>query len=514
MAYQVDYTARDYDSLRDELIQVVQQRIPKWTPENSSGSSDFALAIVEAFAYTSDLLSYYIDRALDEAGVQTATQKKTLLNFAELFGYKVSGPTPAYVYLTFTNTSSNTLAIPAGTQVNADVSSGNYTTVYFETISDYPQLAAGASVTLSAVEGKTIGNGVDSYGYVLPKSLGVSDNYAYQQFTIPDTGVIEESIKVYVGESSSFVKWTNVDTLIEYGDDNTVYTTKRDENGNVVILFGDGINGDIPSGTISALYKTSTGLVGNIKASSINTYPTYIPGQGYNIPSNYGLSVTNLSAAFGGNDGESLSSLRTSLQNTLAVRNRAVTLNDYKNLAVSIYGVGRANAESSVYNSVTVYVQPFNDFTGTPGVQTISGVTSPAASWYSMQSLVLNLLKDRCPATTTVTVSEPTYIPIELTVEVTIDSSYKQRDVKIAVAQALLDEYVGLFSYESYGFGANVSKSIIISDIMAVAGVLNVNITKLCLSGGSGVSDLQMTAGQIPLLTTSKLTITPSGGFA
>lgn len=509
MAYQLDYTARDYDSLRNELVQVVKQRIPNWNPDDVSSTSDFGLALVEAFAYAGDLLSYYIDRALNEAAVQTATQKNTLLNFAELFGYRVSGPSPAYVYLQFTNTSAAAIDIPAGTQVQVPISVGNYTSAYFETISDYPGLAAGANTTIAAVEGKTIGNGVDAYGYVLPISLGTATQYAYQEFPIPSTGVIGDSVKVYVGQAGSFTNWTYVDTLIEYGPDNTVYTTKMDETGTITVIFGDGVNGAVPSGTVSALYKTSVGVAGNIQAVTTQAYPTYIPGQGYDIPSNYGLSYTIPSDAFGGTDGENLSSLRTALQSTLAVRNRAVTLEDYKNLAVGLYGVGRANAESSVYNSVTVYVQPFNDGSTTPGL--VSG--TPTASWYAIQTQVSNLLKSRCPATTTVTVSPPTYTSIDLTVNVTIDNAYKQRDVKIEVAKVLLDESIGLFSYNSYGFGANITQSTIISTIMFIPGVLNVTIGKLCLDGGSGVADIQLTAGQIPSLVTSNLTITPSGGF-
>jgi len=511
MAYQVDYTSRDYDSLRDELIKVVQQRVPNWNPNSTSSSSDFGLALVEAFAYAGDLLSYYIDRALNEAAVQTATQKSTLLNFAELFGYRVSGPSPAYVYLTFTNTSANAIDIPAGTQVEAPITTGSYTTAYFETITDYPQLAAGASVTLSAVEGKTNGDGVDAYGYVLPVSLGEASTYAYQEFSIPNSGVIGDSVQVYVGEANALVKWSYVDTIIEYGPDNTVYTTKMDENGTITIIFGDGVCGAIPSGTVSAVYKTSVGVFGNVPSSSVSAYPTYIPGQGYNISSNYGLNVTNASDAFGGTDGENLASLRVALQSTLTARNRAVTIDDYKNLAVGLYGVGRANAESSVYNSVTVYVQPFNDLTATPGIS--SG--TPTASWYSIQAQVLELLTSRCPATTTVTVSPPTYVPIYLALNITVDSAYKQRDVKINVAKALLDEYIGLFSYNSYGFGANITQSAIIALLMAVPGVLNVTFTRLSTtsSGGTAVSDLQLNAGQIASLTAANLTITPTGGF-
>ena len=76
----VDYTGRDYYSIREQLIARIQERIPEWT---ASDPADFGVALVEAFAYMGDLISYYIDRTANEFSLATATQRNSLLNIAQ-----------------------------------------------------------------------------------------------------------------------------------------------------------------------------------------------------------------------------------------------------------------------------------------------------------------------------------------------------------------------------------------------------------------------------------------------
>jgi hypothetical protein len=66
----VDYTGRDYYSLREALIARIQDRIPEWT---ASDPADFGVALVEAFAYLGDMVSYYIDRTANESFIKTFT---------------------------------------------------------------------------------------------------------------------------------------------------------------------------------------------------------------------------------------------------------------------------------------------------------------------------------------------------------------------------------------------------------------------------------------------------------
>jgi len=576
MASEADYTSRDFDSLRADLIKVVQERVPEWTPDSSS---DFTVALIDAFSYLGDNISFYIDRAMYESQIATATQKNTLLNFADLVGYEVSGPQPAYMALTVTNNTAGSIDLPVGTQVRAPIYTGDFTNAYFETTSAITGLAAGASTQVVAIEGETKSGGLDSNSYLVPLKIGDAPQYAYEEYKLPHNGVINDSLRVYVGEGDSLVEWKKVSNLYEYGPYSEVYTTRLDEDGYIHVAFGDDESGSVPTGIVSAIYKVGVGAAGNIIASTtpIDPYPTYIPGTSQSALQTYGVTVTNNADAFGGTDGDTLASLRLNIKNVLAVRNQAVTVKDYAKLALNLYGVGRSYVSSAVASAVTVYIQPYNDNSATPGVtvasyttsitgssgattitvgsatnlavgQAVNGTgigtgatvtnisgttvtlsvansgavsgtgtfssTTPTSSWYTLRDGVYSLLSSRSPLNTTVQVFPPTYVDTYLSLSLTVDSRYKNRDVQIEVAKMLLDTYIGLFSYNSYGFGEDVLQSDIIVRARSVPGVLNATISRLNRTGDvSAVGDVPINAGEIAILKSDNLSISASGGI-
>lgn len=95
------------------------------------------------------------------------------------------------------------------------------------------------------------------------------------------------------------------------------------------ISFGDGERGLIPpsaSGNIEmAKYQTGGGASGNKLAGTITQLKTTVP---------YVDNVTNLEAAAGGADAETLNSLIARAPRALRHQNRAVTLEDYEDLAM------------------------------------------------------------------------------------------------------------------------------------------------------------------------------------
>jgi hypothetical protein len=114
----VDYTSRDFYSIRDEMIARVQERIPEWS---GTDEADFGLALIEAFAYMGDVASYYIDRVANEQFIATASQRDTLLALAETYGYAPTGYKNATCFITLYNNSGSIVSIPAGTRVTGEV---------------------------------------------------------------------------------------------------------------------------------------------------------------------------------------------------------------------------------------------------------------------------------------------------------------------------------------------------------------------------------------------------------
>lgn len=591
---QIDYTSRDFEGLKADLIQLIKERTnTAWDPTDYS---DLGYVLVETFAYMGDVMSHYLDRIANETSVDTAIQRKTLLSLAKLYDYKPSGPTPAEISVLFTNVGSSTIDIPIKTQVLAPLSYGPYSVVYFETIDSATALAAGASITLRAQEGKTVNTDrpdlIDStYNKALPANLGTSSGLQNQSFIIADSNVIESSITVYVGQGSAFSLWTYVDALLEYGPTDTVFTTEITETGTTIIIFGDGVNGSIPAASqlISATYKTSVGVAGNIKSNAIAEI-TFIPGNTDPQALTY-LTVSNSAPASGGADGDGTDQIRSKIKAAASAIKRAITLEDYAGLSSLVSKVGKTKAQSSVYSLVNLYVQTQEDTTAAPGYPqatitlaagsgtavtyttdiahgfaagntvnisgcyltqyNLSGATiatvpttttftitnaatgtwdsssagsngrtglaiklTPTTNWYSVQSAVSLYMADKIPAGVTLSVLPPTYVPVYIGVSTTIENSYKQANIKLAIYKALLGDG-GLFQYANNLFGTAIPLSSVISTIQSIPGVISTSITKYNKTDAASAADFTVSANEILYLTSSNLQIaTPSGGIA
>ena len=83
----VDYTSRDYDSFRTDMIARLQQKIPEYT---DTSPSDFGIVLIELLAHGLDILSYYNDRVAREMFLDTATERDSVVSIAtNILGYEV-----------------------------------------------------------------------------------------------------------------------------------------------------------------------------------------------------------------------------------------------------------------------------------------------------------------------------------------------------------------------------------------------------------------------------------------
>src|ERR1044071_7357143 len=83
----IDYLARDYNSFRRALVDLIPAKMPEWT--DRSGAS-FGIVLIELFAYMADILSYYQDRVANEAFLPTAQERRSVINHLRLIGYELA----------------------------------------------------------------------------------------------------------------------------------------------------------------------------------------------------------------------------------------------------------------------------------------------------------------------------------------------------------------------------------------------------------------------------------------
>jgi hypothetical protein len=121
---QVDYTSRDYTAIRADLISLIPNFAPNWT---SRESTDFGIVLLELFSYIGDVLNYNIDRAANEAFINTATQRETVLQLSRLLNYIPTESNPASGSITLSNTTNNPIQL-YGTNTNTTYSPAVFTT--------------------------------------------------------------------------------------------------------------------------------------------------------------------------------------------------------------------------------------------------------------------------------------------------------------------------------------------------------------------------------------------------
>jgi Baseplate J-like protein len=106
---------------------------------STRSDSDFTVALLDAFAITADILTFYQERIANESYLRTATQQRSVFELARLVGYQPSPGVSATAILAFTLNNAtgapDPALIPAATRVQSVPALGQ-TAAVFETATD------------------------------------------------------------------------------------------------------------------------------------------------------------------------------------------------------------------------------------------------------------------------------------------------------------------------------------------------------------------------------------------
>ena len=97
--------------------------------------ADPSIALLDAWAVVSDVLTFYQERIANEGYLPTAIERRSLLELSRLIGYRLRPGVAASVRLAFTVTGSFTGTLPAGTRAQSIPGTGE-SPQYFETSAD------------------------------------------------------------------------------------------------------------------------------------------------------------------------------------------------------------------------------------------------------------------------------------------------------------------------------------------------------------------------------------------
>ena len=406
----INYLSKDFDSIKADLIDYVKRHFPSdWRDFNDASGG---MALLELIAYVGDILSFNIDRQVNEAYINRAVELKNIVSLAQNFGYKPKNQTPAVVNLAVSADFNNTTSAETlfTLKKGATVLTNYEPVIAFETLGDVDFSSPANRIIQSAGATTTVSvSGVSAVaGISKIFKYGATDPVKFLKITLPETN-INEVISVSASDGSQYFE---VDSLardtIFVGDVNTSsssgdagyimklkrvpkrYVVERDPTGLTSIRFGPGVlmesDADVipnpndfvlpptlrgsPSGFAPAAIDSTSFL----KTKSLGVAPqntdltiTYRAGGG--VATNVGvgsltriinkelifatpnlgslsativtnitnsLSCNNGEQASGGEQAESVASIRENAVYNMGSQLRCVTLQDYQARIMSI----------------------------------------------------------------------------------------------------------------------------------------------------------------------------------
>jgi hypothetical protein len=350
----VDYTDKDFDALRARLIALVQSAFPEWS---DFSVANFGTLLLELYAFVGDVLGYYLDGQARESRLSTATQRKNVIALARMLGYRLHGAQAATAQLTFRlpRPPGANVVVPAGTIVRTQEVT---TPVRFQLLAD-AVIAAGADP---------------------PVATGIAEHSATQTQVLDANGLPNLDVALdatpYLDGSAAVVAgngaYTEVDSLLGAGPNDRQFLVLVDQNDRATLRFGNGTSGAPPSGTLTVLYKTGGGAIGNLDVGRLVVVEgSFTDAFGRPVQ----VAARNDAPATGGSDRETIASAQLLAPAALRAPTRSVAREDFEIHARAVPGVARAlmltsNEDPSVQeNTGVLYVIPIGGGLPTPALK-------------------------------------------------------------------------------------------------------------------------------------------------
>jgi predicted phage baseplate assembly protein len=247
-----------------------------------------------------------------------------------------------------------------------------------------------------------------------------------------------------------------------------------------MLTFGDGVRGRIPvagSQVVAARYRSGGGALGNTGPDTITSLKS---------PVLHVDTVSNLRAAAGGADAETLNEARLRAPHDLRHRDRAVTAEDFADLVLGTPGVkiqrAYALARTSVSTQIVNNEKKYTLVTGTPGAVTIvilpeNKEDRPQPSEDQLQ-MVSQYLNHHRLITTELYVIGPQYLKLDkLEAEIFVSRQADLKSVQEKIQAALLTYFhplKGGLDGKGWPFGRDVYFGEVYRQILAVQHVTRI----------------------------------------
>jgi len=319
---QFNTTELDFDQIKTNLknhFKRTGSAFKDWDFEGSGLSS-----LLDVLAYNTHYNAVNAHMAMNESFLDSAQLRANVVSRAKLLGYTPTSRTAsvATINITFTKQGSSTAeeyTLPRGTKFTSTIDGVTYT---FQTISD-------TTARLSDTN-KFVFKNLKIYQGIRRTADYVVDNSSYQKFVINHSEVDTSTLRVQVFPTLTTATpdtYTKFETFTNIDDTSKIYFLNENGEGYYDVTFGDGVLGKSlsPLDVVRLDYLTTAGAPANGATSF-----TYASGSNAIIDGTGAPTLVLKSQ--GGEEKESLTSIKYNAPLTFVSQNRAVTAEDYKTL--------------------------------------------------------------------------------------------------------------------------------------------------------------------------------------
>jgi len=352
MATKLQVTELDFDDIKDNLKTYMKNQT-EFSDYNFEGSG--LSTIIDLLAYNTHYLGMNANMALNEAYLDTATLRSSVVSHAKTLGYTPrSARAPvAYLEVTINNSNLTSISIDKGTKFTTQVDGTTYAFV------------VNATRSVTPVNGVLRFSNLEVYeGTLVTAKYTVDSNDIEKKYMITDNRADTTTLKVSVQNSASDIKtttYTLASDISQVTATSNVYFLQENEDGRFEVYFGDDVVGKKPTdGNIVILEYVVTNKE---KANGASTF------SGTSVGGETNITIATTSAASGGAEPETIQSIKYNAPLDFASQGRAVTTDDYKVIVPKVFADTQAvQIWGGEDNDPPVYGQVFISIKTTSGI--------------------------------------------------------------------------------------------------------------------------------------------------
>jgi hypothetical protein len=388
----VNFTNLDFDQIKTSIKDYLRSN-SNFTDYDFEGSN--LSVLIDTLAYNTYISSYNANMLSNEVFIDSATLRENVVSLARNIGYVPKSRTASRANISFfvdaTDFTTNPLTLTLKKGVVATTPTIGDQGYSFCILND---------ITVPVVNGIAIFEDVTIYegNYITENFTFLSDN-PNQKFILSNPGVDTSLINVSVRDnetSNTSRKFIRSDNLFSITSASRVFFIQEIDDERYEIIFGDGVFGEKLENL--NYIEVSYILTNAESANGVNSFifnGRILDISGLSVTSGISLITTNTSSS-GGQEIESINSIKKYAPRLYSAQNRAVTASDYEVIIPRIYPeaqsisvYGGETLDPPEFGRIFISVKPYN---GTFIPQSIKENLKVKLRDYSVAGIVVDFI--------------------------------------------------------------------------------------------------------------------------